>query len=289
MNALTAALANIRRSPYQALAATMIAFVTFLVIFSLSFFLYGAHLILNYYESRPQVIAFFEIEASQEDFDEALAIMQSKPYVSQIGVTTKEDALELYTATYRNSPELLELVAADFLPMSLEVSATELSALAQVRDDLETLPGVESVAFQDSIINQISSWIQTARIIGGVSGLVLVALSFLVILVIISMRVGMNKQRITIMRLLGATRMYVKRPFMIEGILYSGVGALFGWIVSFGILLYFSPDIQKFIAEVPIFPIPLELLAIQLGAGLLISMILGGFAGWTAASRLIRR
>ncbi|MEX0895439.1 MAG: permease-like cell division protein FtsX [Patescibacteria group bacterium] len=289
MNALTSALANIRRSPYQALAATMIAFVTFSVIFCLSFFLYGAHLVLDYYEGRPQVIAFFEIEAAEEDVAQAQATMQDKPYVADITLTTKEDALAIYSEQYRESPMLLELVTADILPISLEVSATELAALALIRDDLAELPGVEDVVFQDSIINQVSTWINTGRIIGGASALVLTTLSFLVILVIIGMRVGMYKHRITIMRLLGATRWYVKRPFMMEGILYSSVGALGGWIVSVGILLYFSPDIQAFISEVQIFPLSWELLGLQLAIGLALSTLLGGFAGWTAASRLIRQ
>lgn len=289
MNALTTALSNIRRAPYQALAAILITSVTFTVIFGLSFFLYGAQMVLTYYESRPQVIGFFELEADAADIEQTRTLLQSKPYVSAVTVTNKEDALKIYSDTYKNSPMLLELVTADILPASIEVSATTITALSQISTELREAPGVEDVVFQDEIINQVASWINTGRVIGVVSAAVLATLSFLVILVIISMRVSMYKNRISIERLLGATRWYVRWPYMYEGILYGGIGAMIGWFVSFGILLYFSPDIQGFISEVPILPIPWELLALQAAIGIGLGKFLGGFAGLTAASRLIRQ
>lgn len=289
MNAFATALANIRRSPYQALSALMIASVTFTVIFLLSYFLYGAELTLRYYESRPQVIAFFEVEADQDSVTAAQQALQNKPYVAAATITTKEQALELYSEVYRNSPLLLELVTADILPASIEVSGTQIDDLAQISEDLKQIEGVEDVVFQDSVINKIASWISTGRVMGGISAAVLTLLSFLVILVIISMRVSMYKNRIAIMRLLGATRWYVRRPYMVEGMIYSTLGALSGWLISFGLMLYFSPDIQAFVADVQIFPIAWELLALQAGVGIVFGMILGGFAGLTAASRLIRQ
>ena len=107
-------------------------------------------------------------------------------------------------------------------------------------------------------------------------------------MVIIGMRVSMQKRAIGIMRLLGASKWYVKRPFMIEGMVYGFFGALLGWGISLGGLLYITPWAQSFLSEVSLFPIPLEFFAIQLGTGLLIGLFLGGFAGQVAAGRLIK-
>ena len=90
------------------------------------------------------------------------------------------------------------------------------------------------------------------------------------------------------MRLLGATKWYVKRPFMLEGMIYGLLGALIGWGVIIGVLLYITPWVQNFLTEIPLFPIPLDFFAIQLGVRLLAGLFLGGFAGQVAAERLIK-
>jgi cell division transport system permease protein len=288
MNPFTSALSSIRRSPYQALVAVLTMMVTFSVLFALSFFFVGAHVVLNFYETRPQIIAFFELEASQEQIDAAKKTMESKPYVSDAHVTSKEDALKLYSQEFKESPLLLELVTSDILPASIEVSSNSITELGQIKDDLTKISGIEDVQYQESVIDTLQSWTSTTRLIGIASGVILLVLSFLVIMVIIGMRVSMQKRAIGIMRLLGASKWYVKRPFMLEGMVYGFLGALLGWGISICGLLYITPWAQSFLSEVSLFPIPLEFFAIQLGSGLVIGLLLGAFAGQVAAGRLIR-
>lgn len=288
MNSFLSALSSIRRSPYQALVAILTMTVTFAVLFSLSLFFSGAQVVLRYYESKPQIIAFFEIDATDAQIETAEKTMQDKPYVSEVSITTKEEALEIYSQQFKESPLLLELVTADILPASIEVSSTTLELLPEVKKDLDALAGIENVQYQESVIDTLRSWTDTTRLVGTAAGVIFMALSFLVIMVIIGMRVGMQKRAIGIMRLLGASKWYVKRPFMYEGMIYGFLGALFGWGISFAGLLYITPWAENFLGEVPLFPIPLEFYGIQLGIGLLISLWLGGFAGLVAAGRLIR-
>lgn len=288
MNSLSSALSSIRRSPYQALAAILTMTVTFAVAFCLSFFFSGAHIVLNYYETRPQIIAFFQLDASQEKVTAAQKNMEAKDYVSEVHITSKEEALKLYSQEFEESPLLLELVTADILPASIEVSAKNIQSLSKIKTDLEGTDGVEDVKYQENVVDTLQAWTQNARLIGIGASVVLAVVSFLVMMVIIGMRVSMQKRAISIMRLLGATKWYVKRPFMLEGMVYGILGALLGWGVSIGVLIYITPWVQNFLTGINLFPIPLEFFAIQLGAGLLVGLSLGGFAGQVAADRLIK-
>lgn len=289
MNSFSAALSSIRRSPYQAMAAILISTVTFAVIFGLSYFMSGAQQVLHYYETRPQIIAFFEIEASDADIQQTEQLMKSKPYVTDVKITTKQQALDMYSKEYENSPMLLELVTADILPVSIEVSASSIDELSQVKADLEKAPGIEDVQFQERVVETLRSWTNTARVIGFSTAVILAFLSFLVITVIVGMRVSMQKRKISIMRLIGATRWYVKRPFMAEGMIYGFVGALVGWAIATGVVFYLAPEIKSFVTDITLFPIPLDFLAVQLGTGLVAGMLLGAFAGLAAGQRLIRQ
>lgn len=289
MNSFSAALSSIRRSPYQALAAVMIATVTFSIIFLLSSFLAASQQVLNHYETRPEIIAFFEIEASDADIEETKKMMEEKPYVTEASITTKEEALGIYSEEYQDSPMLLELVSADILPASIEVSANNIEALPQIKSDLESAPGIEEVDYQEIVIEKLQLWTSTARTIGIATAMIFLMLSFLVIAVIVGMRVSMQKPKISVMRLIGATKWYVERPFMIEGMIYAAVGAVIGWIIAFSIALALSPDVQAFVSEVNLFPIPWEFAVAQFLIGVVGAMLLGALAGLAASKRLIRQ
>jgi cell division transport system permease protein len=184
---------------------------------------------------------------------------------------------------------LLELVTADILPVSIEVAATEIGQLTNVKTDLESAPGVEDVQFQERVVETLRSWTNTARVVGVGAAAILAFLSFLVITVIVGMRVSMQKRKISIMRLIGATRWYVKRPFMAEGMIYGFLGSLLGWGIATGIVFYLAPEIKSFVTDISLFPIPTDFLLLQLGIGLGSGILLGAFAGLAAGQRLIRQ
>ena len=62
MNPILTALTNIRRSPFQSITAVIITTVTLFVAYTFSLMILGTQQILNYFETRPQVIGFFELE-----------------------------------------------------------------------------------------------------------------------------------------------------------------------------------------------------------------------------------
>ena len=55
----TNALKNIRRSPYQSLAAILVLTISIFVTQIFILLLYGSHQVMQYFETRPQVTAFF--------------------------------------------------------------------------------------------------------------------------------------------------------------------------------------------------------------------------------------
>lgn len=289
MNSLLTALTTIRRSPYQALTAILITSITFLVAFCFSLLLIGAEKVLQYFETRPQVIAFFELDTPHETIVQVEQTMQARPYVEEVTVIDKETALKLYREAHRDEPLLLELVTADILPASIEVSAVDLQSLPRIKNDLEQAPGVEDVEFQEQIIDQLSAWTRSIRLLGLGAVAVLGLISFLNIAVIIAMKAAVKKPAIGIMRLLGATRGFIKMPFMLEGMIYGVTGVTLGWLGMYAVLLYSTPTINQFLGEIRLLPVPVEFLGLQLAAGLFLGLCLGGFAGLVAVGRLIKR
>lgn len=289
MKSLKNALITIRRGPYQSLLAIFMISITFFVGYVFSLTLLGAEEILNFFETRPQVIAFFELEAEESTASQLAEEMKQKSYVESVTLVTREEALKLYSEDNKESPLLLELVTADILPASIEVSADNVESLSQIKQDLENATGVEEVIFREDIVSLLTKWTSSVRLLGLSSTVVLGVTSFLMIMVLISMKVVTKKTPIRIMKIIGATNWYVAAPFIFEGIIYGLVGSLLGWGGMFALLLYLTPWLTEFLGDIIQLPIAWEVFAWQIGIGTVAGIVLGGLASSVAVGRMVKR
>lgn len=289
MKQFSAALTNIRRSPYQTLAVMILVSITFFVGYVFSLFLYGANNILGYFETRPQITAFFKIDADPALIQQLQKNMEAKPYVNTVTVISKEKALEIYQDDNKKDPLLLELVTADILPASIEVSGKDATNLDQIKNDLAAAPGVDEVVYQQDVIDQLQSWTRSIRYIGVGSVIVLGLTSLLLIIIVTGLKVVSKRKTIQIMRIIGASRWYVRAPFIYEGMLYGLFGSVIGWGGMYLGLLYATPWLQNFLGTVPLFPLPVQFFAVQAGIGTLIGLLLGALASSFATQRMMKQ
>ena len=288
MRSLPQAIKSIRRSPYQALAATIILFLTFFIGYSLALFLLGSSIILQYFETRPEVTAFFQQETTNEALQASVQRLQQEPAVLNVKVINQEEALALYREQTANDPLLQELVTADILPPSIEVSTRSIDDLPRVAETMKTLEGIDEVVYQQDVIESLRSWTTNLRRIGiGVLTIFTIA-SLLVVVLITSIRIASKKYEIRVMRLLGATKWYIMQPFLIEGMLYGIFGATLAWVAVYISLMYATPPLQSFFGEIALLPVPVTTMLFLLGAGLLIAIFLGLAAGTVSTRRLFR-
>ncbi|MDO8582961.1 MAG: permease-like cell division protein FtsX [bacterium] len=279
---------NIRRSPYQAFAAVFVMTLTFLFISFFTFLLFGSSKAINYFESRPQVTAFFKNEVKQADIDELKNKLMASDKVADIKFVSKQDALKIYREQNKSDPLLLELVTADILPASLEISAVKIQDLSVISSSLKASPLVSDVVFQKDVVSVLTSWTNALRTIGLSLVIVLSLVSIFIMVIIIGVKISHKKGDIEIMRLIGATGWYIRWPFLLEGIFYGAVGALVGWIISAGALWYATPFLSEFLKGIPIFPLPLVFLFGLLGIEILVAVVLGTFSSFLAVLRYLK-
>jgi cell division transport system permease protein len=289
MKNIATALTTVRRSPYQSFAAILLLTVTFFVGYSFSLFTLGSEQVLKYFETRPQVIGFFEVDATESEIQSTYEEIREKEYVDEVTLVTKQDALLLYQEENREDPLLLELVTAQILPASLEISGETINDLQRIRDELETQPGVDEVVLQDDVLEALASWTTSIRLVGAAAIGVLAFTSLLIMIIIIGMKVVTKRPAILIMRIIGASNWFVKSPFMFEGMFYGLVSSTLGWISTYAALLYITPWLREFLGPIPVFPIPLEVFAVQFAIGTTVALFLGAVAGSIAVSRVMKK
>jgi len=279
---------HIRRSPYQSLAAILIMFLTFLIATIFTLVAGGSQIVLRYFESRPQVTAFFKDEATAGQIDTLKAKLIQTGKVEETEFISKEEALEIYREQNKDEPLLLEMVTANILPASLEVSIKNITDIDQVAGVLKNDTTVEEVVFQEDVVEALYRWTGSIRKIGIGLISVLSLVSFLIILVIIGMKITIRKSEIEILQLIGASNSYIRAPFVLEGIIYGVGGAVLAWGLSYILLLYATPFIIKFLVGIPVLPVSYYFMLIVLGIEMLAGFIIGSLGSFIAVRRYLK-
>lgn len=279
---------NIRRTPYQALTASMVMFLTFLVLSLFLILAIGSQKILQYYETKPQAIAFFKDNVSLQDVDAIKNALEKTGKVTSLKYISKEEALQIYKERNKNNPTLLELVTANILPASLEISASNPEDLGPIASVLKLEPVVDEVVYPEDVVKSLSKATNIVRWVGAVAVGFLVFFATLVILMVIGFKIRLRRSEIGIMKLLGASSWFIRAPFLLEGIFYGVVGATTAWIASYIIIWYFTPLLQSSLGEISLLPISPVFMLTLLAVELLVATLIGFIASYGAVRRHLR-
>ena len=299
---LKTAFGYIRRSPFQALAAIFVLALTFFVSTIIAVLVYSSDQVLNYFETRPQVIAFLKDEAQAEEISALQNKLITDPRVKEVNYVSKEQALAIYKKATSDNPLLSELVSPSIFPASLEFSLTDLDYAEEIINSVKQEKIVDQVGFTASlggeetlgdVVGRLKKITWYIRLGGGVFVSLLAISSLFVLLVIISMRIATRKQEVEILKLIGATPGFIRSPIVLEALIYSLAGVFLGWALSLILVLYATPSIVSYFGEIPVLPKSslelLYLMGIILAGMLLVGVVLALSGSLLAISRVRRR
>lgn len=249
--------------------------------------------------SRIDVAIFFKEYVPETEIlvfqDKINAISQIK----SITFISQEQALKNYLTTSQEDASLLEAIGKDtnFLPASLEIKANDTNRIEETVAQIITLDSNQIIS--DTTLQKNQTLIDRLRKINRIISAANVGLS--IIFVIIALLIIFNTIRITIftrreeieiMKLVGATDWYIRWPFIIEGVLYGVVGAVWAFIFTWlGYLVissnfsqqYLSLGISKLSNHSGLLLFS-ELLVLQLVLGILV----GGVSSYLSTKRHLR-
>ncbi|OGG05708.1 hypothetical protein A2872_04680 [Candidatus Gottesmanbacteria bacterium RIFCSPHIGHO2_01_FULL_42_12] len=235
--------ASMRRSPYQTMAAVLIMFISFFVAAVYFMSSLTAQRVLTELASRPQVVVFVRDEAKPEDVDRLKKTLSDSFKLKDLKYLSKDDALNRYKEQNKNDQLLLELVNAQILPASLEVSAVDGSELGKIYDLAIKDPAVEDAVYQKEEIKDLLIWVESIR----ASGLILVGVllieSILVLLIVFALKITLRKDEIEVIRLVGGSSWQIRGPFIAEGVIYGLISGIFSFVLTylFTVVWHISP------------------------------------------------
>lgn len=293
---------NIRRSPYQALAAIVVTSLTLFVIAIFAVVSFASESILNDFETKPQIIAYLKDDHTQEEVNHLTNILSSEPVIKSVAYISKDQALEIYKQSVNNDPLLLGtvtdlgLVTADILPASIEISVESPKDFDQAVSLLNkstiisvTPQGQKEIDFPRDIVEELTRWTKAIRTAGIILISTLSLTSILTIMIIISLKVSSRRPEISTLKLIGAHNKFILRPYLLEGLIYGGVSAFTSWILTYIAVLYSTPFLAPRLSGIITFPVPFLTMAILFVALLVFSTILVSISSFWAVARFLKR
>jgi cell division transport system permease protein len=257
---------------------------------------------LLHFETRPQVIAYLADQATKDDIANLTGSLKAVNAVDQVKFISKEEALQIYKESVGNDPLLLGtitelgVVTAEILPASLEISVKDPASFPDVVKVLEgsgavasNIAGKKDIDFPQDVVSELTAWTEGLRLGGLVVIFALAISSVLTIFTIIGMKIAMHKYEISTMKLLGAKGFFISKPFLVESVIYSTLGSVFGWLLAYIGLLYSTPFLAPHLSGIVTLPVEPLMMFVVLGVMWFGSSFLGLVAGFLAAARFLKR
>ncbi len=270
------------------MAAVLVISLSLFLIAVFFFLGVGSQSALKYFETRPQLIIYLKDEAKLQDIEMLQAKIQATGKVKEINYVSKEDALKLYKELFKDKPLLLEMVTANILPASLEISPHELSSVKDLAEELKKESIVEDFDYEEDVVSSLTEFVSALRKIGLGIAVFLLIISVLTVLVVLGMKISQRKTEIEILKLLGASSSYIRLPLYLEGIFYGLTSAFISWGLSYLAILYSTPFLINFLNGVPLFPVPVIFMLEVLGGLIVLGTIVGFLGSYFAVLRSAR-
>jgi cell division transport system permease protein len=232
------ALINTRRSRWRALAAIGTIAVSFLIVGIFLIITRNLGALLSDWKEQFQITVFLEDGITAEQLSLLKKRIQSESAVKAMTYTSKEEALQNFRRELKGKESLLEGLGENPLPASFQIRVNESSqtpeALGKLSAFLTRLEGVEDVMYGQEWVDRLAAAVRILRLLGLSVGLALSLASVLIVSNTIRLAVYARADEIEIMRLVGATKMHIRAPFLLEGMIQGGLGAGLALLLLYG-------------------------------------------------------
>ena len=204
----------------------------------------------NNVKSESQISVFLASSHNENNVQAIKLALEKNTAIKTFKFVTKEDALSQLQTTNANN-EVLNSLENNPLPDAFFVEPSKLDAnsIESLKNDLSKLDGVEEVIVDGAWIKRLNYLLLLGKkamfILTGLLAFALVA----VIGNTIRMQIVTQQAEIELSRLIGATKSFIRRPFLYAGALYGLIGGLFALLITFVVIYLFNQSLAPLATE----------------------------------------
>jgi cell division transport system permease protein len=239
-------LRNFGRNLWLSTAATAVMTVTLSIVITSFFSTSALNATIKQVTDKVDVSIYLKDDVTKDQVAQAKSILLSTGNVASVQYQSKADALAVYKEQNKGNLDLLKAISVVGFspPASLKVKAKDPAHLERISSALDnaTIKSLESDApsysgkRKDTIdkIIRLSNFIKTAGLIASV---MFIIISTLIIFNTIRMAIFTRRDEIEIMKLVGATKWFIRGPFIFEAAMYGVIAAIIAVTLGYAVIL----------------------------------------------------
>ncbi len=266
---------------------SMLTIFAGLFIISISFFVfYNIEIATRNLPEKFSLVAYLDTNLDQEKIDQVISAVKSKRTVSSVKFISKEEAFREMKGMLKNSQYVLEGLEDNPLPDSLEVKlrrdAMGAESVRQLAEETKKINGVSEVDYGEKFLVILQNIKAGVKITGLTLAIILCTGIVFVCYSTVKILFYRRTDEIETFKLLGATKGFIRAPFIIEG---AAIGITAGLTSLAAVFFLHHFLFLKLIISVPLFKTVLFPSNVFISLPL-IGMFLGIFGAAIALGRL---
>jgi cell division transport system permease protein len=287
---------NVTRDSGIAVANIFIIMIPILLVSTLFMIKDMSAFLVKEVQAMANISVYFNESVSEDDIMKVKDKIKAIPGINQVEYVSKDQAMEKFSQRHADDPILLESLQEvngnPFLAV-LDVSAVSTDQYAQVQ---ELLAGQDYVDMVNKInYNEKKDTLE--KIFWFTNGAQKMGMMLFIILGTISVMVTFNTVRIAIMshgievgiqRLVGASRWFVRGQFLVEGLIFGVLAAMFSLLVTAVACWYASPVLMPMLSGMNIWQNFMNNIWQLFGIQVAIGAGLGMFSSVIAVGRYLK-
>ncbi len=214
---------------------------------------YNVNLFARKLPERFFVMAYLRDGLSEKETQDIINSIKSRGAIDRVKYISKADALRELKTSLKDAEYVLEGLDENPLPASIEIrmkkEAVGPESVKSFADSLRKIGGIEDVQYGEKFLASLHSMKTGMETIGIILAAVMVAGIVFICYSTVKILFYRRKDEIETLKLLGATRGFIRMPFVIEGGLIGAVGGMIGAVIA--AVFYFSV-FYRLSATVPI-------------------------------------
>jgi cell division transport system permease protein len=232
-------LLNIKRERMISISNVFIMTITFLLLGFFITLVVASQTTTHYLEQQAQITVFFKDDFNENNILQYKSNLEKDKRISFVKYVSKDEAFKIFSEVNKNEPLLLDSVSASILPASLEVKTVKLQDLATLATEFKAKDGVEEVRYFKDVIDKFKNFTTIVYVVGGILVTIFILISYSVIIATLRATINSKGVELEILKLVGASDAYVKKPLILQGIMFGLVSAVSASILLAMFLLGF--------------------------------------------------
>lgn len=247
------------RNTFVSLAAVFVMTITLFTIGAALFLGQLLDVSLEQIKEKVDINVYFVTSAKEDDILALRSALENLPEVEAVGYTSREEALENFRERHENDEltiQALDELGENPLGASLAIRAAETSqyegiaAFLEARQSSEdpNTPIIDRINFfqNKAAIDKLTAIIGAVERFGYIAMGVLIVSSVLITFNTIRLAIYTAREEISVMRLVGAGNMFIRGPFILQGVIYGVISGILTLILFYPLTLWLGPATETF-------------------------------------------